>query len=398
MLSNKLTAEVIIVGGGLVGYTAALAFAQAGKSVFILEAKKPNMEALLQTEGRAIALAHTSCLLYQTLGLWKQLQEQGEPIRDIIVSQQKSFGKCRISAKDYQLNALGTVVPATHIAECLFNAVQAHENITLHAPYEVDHIAETPGQVCVNNEYAAKLLLACDGAQSFTRHYFNIDTNEKKYEQHAVVANVTVSPAHNGLALQRFTQQGVLALLPLQHNRMTTVLTLPTDALKTLPENNAAYLHHLQSLLGKRHGVLSDLGKRFDYPLTWMQANKVVEGRTVLLGNAAHTISPIAAQGLNIALRDLALLYDAAMQNPQDLGSPESLQQYAEQSQAAQQQVMGFTDTLTEWVKATSLSALRSAGLFALDHLSFIKEPLAKSLMGLSSHRGSLMRGDHDKL
>jgi 2-octaprenyl-6-methoxyphenol hydroxylase len=367
--------DIAIIGGGLVGYTAALAFAQGGYSVQLLEAKLPNVDQLLQSEGRAIALAHTSVILYQSLGLWPELSTLATPIKKIIISERHSFGKCRINAADYDLNALGYIVPATHLFKTLFDALQNNPHIILKAPFIVDNIDE---------QIDSKWIVACDGTQSFARQYFNISVTEKDYEQIALVANVTLSRPHEGIAYQRFTNKGVLALLPLQDSRMTSVLTLSKNEHNTINPNE--YFTLLQELLGKRIGLLSDLGEIFTYPLTWMQANQVMIGRTILLGNCAHTISPIAAQGFNLALRDLALLYDLMRENRID--------EYPALSKQAQQTVLNFTDILTDWVKPTSLSILRSLGLFTLDHFSFIKKPLAKSLMGLSKHGGSLMRGE----
>lgn len=373
--------DISIIGGGLVGYTAALAFAQAGLSVTVLEAKLPDLAQLHQSEGRAIALAYTSVLLYQSLGIWPALLKDATPIQNILISEQNSFGKCRINARDYHLDALGYVVPATHLFKVLYEAVQAQANIRIVAPFVVSNI---------DDQIKSTLILACDGTQSFAREYFHISTSDKDYQQQAIVANITLSEPHEGRAYQRFTEQGVLALLPLQGQRMTSVLTTPNEHIEELRLNDPeCYLDILQTLLGKRIGLLGDLGKIFTYPLHWMQADQIMVGRTILLGNSAHTISPIAAQGLNIALRDLALLYDLVLENKVEL--------YPELSKKAQQEVMNFTDKLTDFVKPQALSGLRSLGLFAVDHLSVLKTPLARSLMGFSNHGGSLMRGaKHD--
>lgn len=367
--------DITVIGGGLVGYTAALAFAHGGYSIDLLEARAPNLEQLLSQEGRAIALAHTSVILYQNLGLWTELSKEATPIRNIIISEKNSFGKCRINAADYGLAALGHIVPATHLVKVLLHAVQAHSKIQLKAPFIVEDLEK---------QIDSKWIIACDGTDSFARKYFNISTTQKDYQQEAIVANLSLSRPHEGTAYQRFTDKGVLALLPLQGNRVTSALTLPQDQVSSLPlQDPQAYLQFIQELLGKRVGLVSDLGKIFTYPLTWIQADQVLVGRTILLGNCAHTISPIAAQGLNLALRDLAMLYDLMRENRVD--------EYPDLSSQAQQAVLGFTDKLTDWVKPPYLSPLRSLGLFALDHISLAKDPLAKSLMGLSKHGGSLM-------
>lgn len=385
--------DISIIGGGLVGYTAALAFARAGFSVRIFEANIPDINRLLSTEGRAIALAHTSCVLYKNLGLWPALSTQASPMKKILVSQENSFGKCRIDAQDYSLDALGYVIPATHLVSCLWEAVQAHPKIEKIMPFVVESIENFETHASINKQYNTKWVLACDGTDSFARKYFQLGVTEKNYDLHAIVANVTLSPPQDGLAYQRFTEQGVLALLPLQAQRMTSVLTVSSEQYKSLGNiSDEEYLKLLQKLLGKRTGLLSDLGKKFAYPLTWVQANDVVVGRTVLLGNAAHTISPIAAQGLNLALRDLAILYDIILENPG------GLEKYAQQSAQAKSRVVKFTDKLTDWVKPKSLGTLRGLGLFALDHFMPIKKPFAHSMMGISEHGGSLTREVNDAI
>jgi 2-octaprenyl-6-methoxyphenol hydroxylase len=388
---QHLNSDLAIIGGGLLGYTAALAFAQAGLRVILLEAKAVDLSQLQGTEGRAIALALTSCYLYQSLGLWPELAPHATPIQEVLISEQTRFGKCRISAHDYDLPALGQVIPATDLFAALYQAAQAHPQITIVAPYAVQSIESTETDACINGEMHAKWVLACDGTQSFARDYFQLKSTEKKYEKHALVANLTLSRPHEGRAIQRFTERGVLALLPLPGQRMTSVLTFDSaelEALQSLEPDH--YLRVLQELAGTRAGLFRDLGKRFAYPLIWLQTQEIVAGRTVLLGNAAQTLSPLAAQGLNLALRDLGMLYDTLM-----AGAP--LEDYAKASREAQGPVLRFTDQLMDWATPDSLGFLRSAGLFALDHLPFLKDSLAHSLMGLSPHGGSLMRRpDHE--
>lgn len=387
---QALNADIAIVGGGLLGYTAALAFAQAGLRVILLEAKAVDLQALEGTEGRAIALALTSCYLYQSLKLWPELAAHATPIQEVLISEQKRFGKCRISAEDYALPALGQVIPATDLFAVLFKAAQAHPQIEILAPYAVQSIHSTETQACINDEIQASLVLACDGTQSFARDYFQLKSTEKKYDKDALVANLTLSRPHEGRAIQRFTEQGVLALLPLQGQRMTSVLTWDSGEIEAFAHlDSDRYLRLLQDLFGTRAGLFSDLGKRFSYPLIWLQSEEIVSGRTVLLGNAAQTLSPLAAQGLNVALRDLGMLYDMVM-------AKAPLEDYAKASREAQGPVLRFTDQLMDWATPDSLGFLRSAGLFALDHLPFLKNPLAQSLMGLSPHGGSLMRRPED--
>jgi 2-octaprenyl-6-methoxyphenol hydroxylase len=394
-VKHACQSEISIIGGGLVGYTAALAFAQAGFTVNIFESKTNDVNQLLLTEGRAISLAYTSCLLYRALGLWPSLSQHATPIHQLVISQEGSFGKCHIDAADFKVNALGYVVPATQIAVALFEAVKHHQNIHLISPCKIETLTFDINVACLNEKYFSQLVLACDGTESFARHYFNMNVTQKNYEQTAIVANVSVSPAMQNCAVQRFSDGGVLALLPLGGHTMTSALTVSNEQVNALQlDNPERVLDFLQNVLGTRQAKLSQIGSIFTYPLQWMQAESVVHERLVLLGNAAHTISPIAAQGLNLALRDLAMLYDIIQQAPERLGNPESLKSYAEQSAQAQKKVLSFTDNLTDWLTPRTLKPLRSAGLFALDHLPFFKKNLALTLMGFSSHGGSLMRGD----
>lgn len=391
--------DVAIIGGGFVGYLAALACAHLNLRVCILEAQTRDLTKLSQVEGRAIALAHSSCTLLKSLKLWENISAQAYPIHQVHISQQGSFGKCRIDAQSYHLPALGHIVPATHLAVSLAQAIDAHDDIELIAPAMVTALDDgviTFEEANETKQLTAKLVLACDGAQSFVRDHFNIETSRKNYQQHAIVANVSISEPHKNIARQRFTPKGVLAMLPLAERRMTSVLTLDETHFQTLMQlDDADYLAALQSLLGQRAGRLTNLGKRFTYPLAWVQANQTIANRTILLGNAAHTISPVAAQGLNLALRDIAVMADLlsqAISNNQDIGEQSLLNTYEQTVLQAQKPIVDFTDKLTEWVKPHWLKPLRSVGLSFLDVFTPIKTPVAHQLMGLSKHGGRLMR------
>lgn len=389
--------ELAIIGGGLVGYTAALALAKAGFKIVLLEEKKPELSKLSLTEARAIVLAHTSVLFYRHIGLWPQLESQATPVREVVISEQGTFGKCRIKAEDYQLDALGQVVPATALYRVLFEAVQAHPLIELKAPFQVSSLETHADRVCINHEIEARCVLACDGTQSFTREYFHLPVTEKNYQQRALVANLTLSASKPDQALQRFTELGVLALLPLGNQRFTSVLTVSEDkADNFLQTSEQDYCAMIQRLLGQRHARVADVGQRFSYPIRWIKADELVAGRTLLMGNAAHTISPIAAQGFNLALRDLAMLFDK-ISGAADPGDPLLLANYAQECRTAQGTVMKLTDQLNDWLKPRALAPVRGASLFFLDQFSPLKKALAYSLMGLSSHGGSLTREDlHD--
>lgn len=392
--------DVVIIGGGFVGLTAGLVMSQLGLSVLLLDA---NLSQQSQSDGRAIALAYTSVVLLNNLGLGSYLNAHLNPIDEVITSEEGHFNKLRIRSSDLDLPYLGQICPAPMLGEGLRAACAQQPNIEMltHAIVtQIDPEArilhyEKDAQVAA---IKAKLILCCDGADSGLAKSLGYESAVKSYGQIAWVANLSCSVPHHNTAIERFTHWGTLALLPLQDQRMTAVLSVEMDKAQDWAQLTAEQqLYTLQTLLGQRFGVLSDLGKTFEYPLKETVLNQSYQSGLLFLGNAVHTINPIAAQGLNLSLRDLSVLSDVikeAMARSTDIGSIESLSRYDALVKPAHQSMLRLTDFLV-FISKHKFKYMRSLALGLLN-TTLAKGMLAKTLAGLSSHRGSLMENQHD--
>ncbi|MCK4834700.1 MAG: FAD-dependent monooxygenase, partial [Gammaproteobacteria bacterium] len=214
------------------------------------------------------------------------------------------------------------------------------------------------------------------------------------YHQSALITNVTPGKKHDNVAYERFTESGPLAFLPMTQNRCSVVWTLSpeqADYLHALDE--ADFLEQLQQRFGFRLGQLQKIGKRQIYPLFLQSATQMVHGRVAIIGNAAHSVHPVAGQGFNLALRDVALLSELIVDNrraAEDIGSSSMLQQYAALREEDIKRVYRFTDILVKTFSNSipPLAHMRSLGLLMVDVLPDVKHQLAMQSMGLSTGRG----------
>lgn len=403
--------DIIIAGGGMVGATAALALSQLQLKIALIEPIEPELDTSPSFDQRAVALSASSVAIYKTLDLWSHIQPLACPIDDIHISDQGHFGFTRLHAKDYNVEALGQVIPLDQTGPILWQAIRNTKNIQLFCPSNITEVDPIELQkekdqitVCISYEskpktLSAKLLLAADGTFSSIAKMVSIDTLRNTYRQHAVIANISTEKPHNNQAFERFTKQGPLALLPLTRNRMSLVWCQKEDNLaKVMSYNDEEFIEQLQSEFGYRLGQITKVGGRSEYPLALHLPEKTHNGRVLLLGNSAHTLHPIAGQGFNIGLRDIAALYDAIQQakdKQQDIGSEAFLENYAEQRQPDWQQTVTATDSLVRLFSSEFLPLViaRNKALSLLDKIPFAKEKLALAAMGFSGESAQLTRG-----
>ncbi|MDH5326879.1 MAG: FAD-dependent monooxygenase, partial [Gammaproteobacteria bacterium] len=244
-----------------------------------------------------------------------------------------------------------------------------------------------------------RLLVAADGGQSSVRTLCNIEVKQREYHQSAVIANISCSHPQAHTAYERFTPQGPLALLPMGVERYSLVWThnqRDVEAVMALPDTD--FLQQLQQAFGNRLGQLIKTGKREAYPLRLTQACEQIRPRIALIGNAAHTLHPIAGQGFNLGLRDVATLAQVivdARHNDQDIGSLETLKQYAQWRQKDQNHIITLTDTLVRLFsnRFKPLSLARNLGLIGMDLLPPLKRQFSKHTMGVAGRLPRLARG-----
>ena len=403
--------DIIIAGGGMAGATAALALSHLQLKIAVIEPIEPALNISPSFDQRAVALSASSVAIFKTLELWDKIKPLACAINDIHISDQGHFGFTRIHAKDYDVEALGQVIPLDQTGPILWQAIREKDNIELFCPSKISEITPVDLQI-KNNEIttsisdennttklSAKLLLAADGTFSSIAKMAGIETQRDSYNQHAVIANISTELPHHNQAFERFTKHGPLALLPLTRNRMSLVwCQKKTDLKKVMSLNDEKFIKQLQSEFGFRLGQITKVGERYEYPLALHLPEKNHSGRVLLLGNSAHTLHPIAGQGFNVGLRDIAALCDAiqgARQKKQDIGCEQFLETYTSQRQADWHQTIIATDSLVRIFTSEfpPLVLARNKALCLLDKMPFVKQKLANAAMGYSGNSAKLTRG-----
>lgn len=404
--------DVLIVGGGMVGASMACALSPLPLRIGVIEAVPFRSESQPSYDDRAIALAYGSSKIIDSMGLWSALNDQVTAIKKIHVSDRGHCGVTRINSRSEGVSALGYVVENRVMGSVLGAALSEHSNIELICPAELtslqflsDETKVMVRQADVTTTVSARLVIAADGGNSVVRNLLNIDTRLWDYNQTAVIANVTPSQFHDHIAYERFTDSGPVAMLPNapagsdDQNRCSLVWTVRRgDEARILELSDESFLAELQQRFGYRLGKLQKVGRRNAYPLALVRAKEHVRPRMALIGNAAHTLHPIAGQGFNLGLRDVAVLADvlaAACNNKEDIGTLPVLQRYAEWRTWDHRRVIGLTDGLARLFSNPLLpvAAVRNVGLLALDLLPPLKKMLTRQTMGLAGKLPRLARG-----
>ena len=410
--------DIVIVGGGLVGASLALALQQHELRIALIEAASVKTQAQPNYDDRAIALSYGSRRILEGMGLWPQLIPFTTPIHKIHVSDRGHFGATRINSDAEGVAALGYVITARDLGRTLVEAIAGSSRIDIISPARVtnveiqtdtarlsinynDSVTQAQTQTSV---FSCQLIVAADGGQSSIRNLLKIDAKQTDYHQTAIIANVSCDKPHLNIAYERFTDTGPIALLPMSpdtenNHRCALVWTQhDTQADNILALDDADFLALLQERFGKRMGRFTKVGKRASHTLHMIQTTEQVRPRLAVIGNAAHTLHPIAGQGFNLGLRDVSTLAQTlvdAQRAGRDPGDMSVLRDYAQWRKHDQQTIRYFTDALVRLFSNTfpPLALARNAGLVATDILPPIKHTLARHTMGIAGKLPRLARG-----
>ena len=307
--------DVAIIGAGLVGASLALALNQAAPSlnIALLDPHwSPHYDQVHASE-RAIALSWGSIQWYQSLGLWSQWPTQKAIIDTVHVSNAGHLGVLRMRAQKAGVPALGHVLSAASLRHLLQSNVCEQSALTVFSQ-AVSAVQRKPEHWLLHSETGhsvrAKFLVVADGAHSHIKQQLAWPTVQHDYHQMAINLLVRSSKAHQQVAYERFTPEGPIALLPTaKAHESAVVWMVPTEQAETLAQQSISDVcHHLQRCFGTRLGTLSPLSEATHIPVQGMHSRPVAQPGVVLLGNAANTLYPAAGQGLNLALRDAAIL------------------------------------------------------------------------------------------
>jgi 2-octaprenyl-6-methoxyphenol hydroxylase len=385
--------QLAIIGGGLVGASLALALQAGAKArgwqIVLIEPFAPGSSYQPSYDARSTALSYGTRQIYQRLGIWPSIAERAEPIAQIHISDRGRFGAARLTAADEGVPALGYVVENAWLGHCLWQALDKNV-ITWRCPDEVRAMHSLgDGYRLTLNDHSTldcDLAVLADGGRSGLREQLGIAVSQQTYQQSALIANISASQAHLGHAFERFTEAGPMAMLPLADNRCALVWTRPTlDAERLLKLDERGFLAELQEAFGYRLGALHKVGARHLYPLTLTEAQEQVRPHLVVLGNAAHSLHPIAGQGYNLSLRDTLELAETLLASSAPLGQLACLQGYLQRQRLDQQLTVGFSDQVTKLFTSSQplLAAGRNLGLLGLDLLPPAKRWFARQAMGL---------------
>ncbi len=407
--------DIVIIGGGLVGASLACALGEQDLRIAVVEAVPLEAKSQPSYNDRTVALGYGSRQIFEGIGIWSDIDTLGATaIKKIHVSDRGHMGKTRLDCASEGLDALGYVVETRLLGKALGSRLKELSNVELICPAKLVSLQfdQALAQVEVDCDgvmqtLSTKLVVGADGVQSSVREQLGIKTFDMNYNQTAVITNVSVERAHNNVAYERFTATGPLALLPMgdikegdevQH-RCSVVWTIKdTDRDASLALDDEAFLAELQQRFGGQLGKFTNVGKRIAFPLALRQAREHVRERLALIGNAAHTVHPIAGQGFNLGLRDVAVLAQVvveASQAGEDIGELSVLKCYAKWRRRDHVRVLSFTDSMVRLFSNNIAPVVlaRNLSLVVTDLFPPLKKLITRQAMGLSGRLPKLARG-----
>ena len=406
-----IDADVLIVGGGLVGASFALALACRNQELKICMVESVAVKSAVQPsfDDRSTVLSKSSAHLFADMGLWVGLTQIVAPIQHIHTSEEGQFGMSRLHANDYDVDAMGYVVDNKGLGTQLYAQLKQYTNISVISPAKVISLQASDDSYQAEilkldsqllEPCQAKLVVMCDGGRSDLSQQLGLTSESKSYQQAALIANVELQKPHQGWAYERFAKQGPIAMLPLPsfqgRARSALVWTTPLAEIEQrMNLTNDAFIAALQAQFGHRLGRFKSVGERAFYPLKVQKTNELVRSRLAILGNAAHTLHPVAGQGFNLALRGAALLAHNVLTNYAkglDIGTLSSLSAFAkEQEQDATRIQTASHGLVSLFANQTfPLPLARSLGILALDHCPIMKGCFARAAMGLDVRKPTI--------
>jgi 2-octaprenyl-6-methoxyphenol hydroxylase len=374
--------DILIVGGGIVGAAMMQVLAPLGLRVLLVDAAPPPV-LTSDNDARCLTLSYSSIQILTQCGLWPALSPHTTRIDSIHVSERGAFGRACLRGEADR--PLGVVIPIAQLRYTLCPAT-TRDNYWYSSRLVAFDLATHTASIqtpAAHIQVRAALVIAADGVGSPMRHYCGLTTTVKDYAQRALVANITLARAHQHCAYERFTDSGLIALLPQPGLRAGLVwVGEPEEITQLQSQQDTQFLQQLQGTFGYRLGRLMAVGRREVYPLRQVLMPQQVKDQVVFIGNAAHTIHPVAGQGFNLGLRDVAMLAQCIAQ--QGI-STEALETYQQLRKRDQQAIIDLTDGLSALYgnRWQAVRIARQLGLMAFDNTQTLKKLVSRYASGL---------------
>ena len=390
--------DFVISGGGPVGLMLAIGLAQKDVNVVLVErfpsADNHDNTDSIQTsfDGRVLALSHGSSNVLKELGLWQDLSPYTTKIEHVHVSQKGYLGMTKLHADEANVPALGYSIQSSNLGQVLWEKAKQLENINIMCPATLQTFTQNESTVLVELDVEgnpvqieAKMIVGADGTGSQVRKVLGLEMQEKSYDAFGVIAQIETEFHPEGWSYERFTEDGPVALLPMHghfHKAVMVCSTEQVEEIKALDDD--AFITRFAEKMGERLGRYVSVSPRMAYPLKETYVPQMVLGRAVLMGNASHTQHPVAAQGLNLGIRDIDEFLSGLLLEVDGLDNLEYLQAYAESRRLDHEKVMGLTDGLIQVFEHTSpvVGHLRGMGLMAMQAVPSLRKRFTSFAMG----------------
>ena len=395
----KTQYDIAIVGGGVVGLLTSLALAKLGRKIIHIE----RNELELDNDNRSLAVSYSSIAFLNTLGLWDKISSFTQPIQKVHISDKGKYGRAEIFAKDENLPFLGAIAPMKELLRAGLQAVADNPRITKSFATNVIGVKKHDDEYSLivesnstQQEIHAKLVIACDGANSSIRKMLGVSATTNDYNQDAVVFDIQSDIEHGNTAFERFMSDGVLAMLPKLNNTMGCVWTVDRSQSKAkLDLDSSGFEGLLQERFGYRLGKLKLASKPAVFPLYLVQSDEIYKGNVLFFGNALHFLHPVSGQGMNLSIRDIGCLYDLlATSNFSQSEMQSILAEFAKTRKPDHDRTIKITHGFVKWFVSNDplLSTSRNISLHLLQRSKFAKKVLSRVMMGKLSKGSTLMR------
>ncbi|HUC73041.1 MAG TPA: FAD-dependent monooxygenase [Stellaceae bacterium] len=397
--------ELLIAGGGLNGLLLGIACGSAGLPCTVVDREDPAAMLDRSFDGRSSAIAYGSQQVLQVLGLWPAIAAQAEPILEIRVADDNAPLFLHYDHRELGSDApLGWIVENRVLRRALIAHAHSLPSLALLAPLGVGSVESSPAAATAalsdGRRIAVRLVAAADGAQSPLRRVAGIRTTGWRYPQAAIVTTVHHEQPHAGIAVEHFLPAGPFAILPMTGNRSSIVWTEREElAARLMSLSEPAFAAELSARFGDFLGAVEPVAPRWSYPVGLMLAERYVDRRLALVGEAAHVIHPIAGQGLNLGIRDVAALAELVIDARRlglDIGDDALLWRYQRWRRLDALLLAAVTDGLNRLFSnsVAPLRLLRDLGLAAVDRLPPVKRFLMRDAMGITGDLPRLLRGE----